>query len=263
MSKAQPTAQKSVVLITGASSGFGEAMAEKYNANGHPLILIARRFQKLESLAARLNQDYPIHIAEVDVSNKVSIDTFLDNLPKKLQSIGVLINNAGLALGTQAFNLANENDFETMIQTNINGLLYMTKRVLPYMLAHHKGHIVNIGSTAGNWPYGGGNVYCGTKAFVQQFSRALRSDLQGENIRVSNIEPGMAETEFSVVRFKGDQEQADNVYQGTQALEAEDIANIVYFTTSLPQHVNINTLEVMPTSQSWGPLHVVRNKDIS
>ena len=249
---------KPTVLITGASSGFGAEMARKYNANGHPVILTARRFDKLKALAQTLNPSFPIHPIQLDVTRKQDIDRFVSELPQGFREVGILINNAGLALGLASFQDADELDFETMINTNINGLLYMTKRILPLMLENHQGHIVNIGSIAANWPYPGGHVYCASKAFVQQFSRALRSDLHGKNIRVTNIEPGLAQTEFSVIRFKGDQQKAQQIYQGISPLLAQDIAEIVYFTTALPAHININTLEVMPTCQSWAPLNVAK-----
>ncbi|WP_116964320.1 SDR family NAD(P)-dependent oxidoreductase [Fastidiosibacter lacustris] len=248
---------KPIVLITGASAGFGAAMAKKYNANGHPVILTARRFDRLKKLTQELDSNFPIHIAQLDVTQKNDIEQFIKALPMTMRNIGILINNAGLALGLSSFQNADELDFETMINTNIKGLIYMTKRILPFMLNNNMGHIVNIGSIAANWPYPGGHVYCATKAFVQQFSRTLRCDLQGKNIRVSEIEPGMSQTEFSLVRFKGDEVKANEVYAGNSPLIAEDIANIVYFTTTLPPHININTLEVMPTCQSWAPLSIV------
>ncbi|GGF99966.1 MULTISPECIES: SDR family NAD(P)-dependent oxidoreductase [Cysteiniphilum] len=257
--KSSITNIKPVVFITGASSGFGAEMARKYNANGHPVILTARRFGHLQALAKTLNQDFPIHIAELNVTDKDAIDQVISALPEHMKNISILINNAGLALGLASFQDADELDFETMINTNINGLLYVTKRILPLMLDNNHGHIINIGSIAANWPYPGGHVYCASKAFVQQFSRALRSDLQGKNIRVTDIEPGLAQTEFSVVRFKGDAQKANQVYDQTEPLLAHDIAEIVYFTTSLPQHININTLEVMPTCQSWAPLNITRS----
>ncbi len=255
-----PLQHKPVVLITGASSGFGAEMAKKYNANGHPVILTARRAEKLTTLSQTLNSHFPIHIAQLDVTNKTAIDQFITQLPEEMKKIAILVNNAGLALGLASFQDADEHDFETMINTNINGLIYMTKRILPLMLENQAGHIVNIGSVAANWPYPGGHVYCASKAFVQQFSRALRSDLHGKNIRVTEIEPGLAQTEFSVVRFKGDAQKADQVYQGTSPLLAHDIAEIVYFTTALPPHININTLEVMPTCQSWAALNIARTQ---
>lgn len=251
---------KPTVLITGASAGFGYAMAVKYYQNGHPLVVTARRLDKLQTLKAKLGGGDDIYIAQLDVCDTAAIEHFANSIPTHLLPIGILVNNAGLALGLEKFADADMADAETMINTNIKGLIYVTKQILPQMLAAGLGHIVNIGSTAGNWPYAGGHVYCGTKAFVQQFSRSLRSDVHGTGIRISNIEPGMAETEFSLVRFKGDNERAQGVYEKTQALKAEDIAEIVYFTTALPSHVNITSLEVMPTAQSWSPLQVAEGK---
>ena len=247
---------KPTVLITGASAGFGYAMAVKYYRNGHPLVLTARRLDKLETLKERLGGGDDIYIARLDVCDTPAIEQFVKMIPASLRPIGILINNAGLALGLEKFAQANMADAETMIDTNIKGLIHVTKQILPYMVDEGGGHIVNIGSIAGNWPYAGGHVYCATKAFVQQFSRCLRSDVHGLGIRVTNIEPGLAQTEFSLVRFKGDDQRANGVYENKQALTAEDIAEIVYFTTALPAHVNINTLEVMPTAQSWSPLQV-------
>ena len=252
------TQTKPIVLITGASSGFGEACAKKYNQAGYPVILVARRLEKLKSLAISLNSTYPIHIAKLDVTSKSDIKEFVKSLPNNFKNVGVLINNAGLAVGSAPIHEADEDDFERMIETNIKGLVNMTRQIVPIMVANNAGHIVNIGSIAGSWPYPGGNVYGGTKAFVQQFSRGLRADLLGKNIRVTNIEPGMAETEFSNVRFKGDSAKADNVYVGVEPLVADDIAETIFFATSVPAHVNINSLEIMPTCQAWGALAIAR-----
>ena len=173
----------------------------------------------------------------------------------------MLVNNAGLALGLEPAHEAHLDDWETMVQTNIMGLLRVTRRVLPDMVERKTGHVINIGSTAGNWPYPGGNAYGATKAFVQQFSRGLRADLQGKPVRVSNIEPGMCETNFSNVRFKWDTEKASQVYQGTQPLSAQDIAETVFWVNSMPPHVNVNTLELMPVCQTWGPFSISRDME--
>lgn len=246
------------ILITGASSGFGEACARKFDENGTRLILTARSGEKLESLKNELKQS-DVYIYAFDIRDYNAIDEFFTKLPEPFQEIDVLVNNAGLALGIEPAYEAKEEDWEAMIDTNIRGLVRMTKRVLPGMVARNRGHIINIGSTAGNWPYPGGNVYGGTKAFVQQFSRNLRADLLGKKVRVSNIEPGMAETNFSVVRFKGDKSRADKIYENTQPLIAEDIAEVVYFVNQLPEHVNINTLEMMSINQAWGPYAINRD----
>ena len=180
-------------------------------------------------------------------------------LPAAFADVGILVNNAGLALGLGGADVASVDDWEAMVDTNIKGVMYLTQAMLPGMVARGGGHVVNIGSVAASWPYPGGNVYGGTKAFVQQFPRNLRADLLGKSIRVSNIEPGMCETEFSVVRFNGDEERAKQVYSGMQPLTGTDIAELVYWVTALPPHINVNQLEVMPTAQAWGPFAVHRD----
>lgn len=249
------------VCITGASSGFGEACAHRFAQSGRPLILAARNLERLEMLADEIKGRSPVYVAALDVTDPDSIHTFFANLPKEFQQIHTLINNAGLALGIEPAHAAELQDWETMIDTNCKGLVRITRKVLPGMVERNSGHIINIGSIAGNWPYPGGNVYCATKAFVQQFSRALRADLLGRQIRVTNLEPGMAETNFSNVRMKGDNQKADAVYQGTKPLVAADIAEIIHWITSVPPHVNINSLEVMPICQAWGPLAVDRGME--
>lgn len=253
---------KKVVLVTGASSGIGEATARKFAGQGFSVILAARSEDKLTALAESLQSVTEVYAARLDVSDSASIDAFFEALPSDFQHIDVLVNNAGLALGLEPAHEANLDDWETMVQTNIMGLLRVTRRVLPGMVARNQGHVINIGSTAGNWPYPGGNAYGATKAFVQQFSRGLRADLKGKPIRVTNIEPGMCETNFSNVRFKWDTEQASKVYQGTKPLSADDIADIVFWVNSTPPHVNVNTLEVMPVCQTWGPFSISRDMEI-
>ncbi|MET0049771.1 MAG: SDR family oxidoreductase [Candidatus Thiodiazotropha sp.] len=249
---------KKCVLITGASSGFGEACVRRFAAEGHDLVLCARRTERLESLAASLQTAGSVVYRTLDVTQSEQVDRFLDELPEPHREIDVLVNNAGLALGLEPAYEADLEDWETMVDTNIKGLIRMTRRILPGMVERRRGQIVNIGSVAGNWPYPGGNAYGATKAFVQQFSRNLRSDLLGTPIRVTNIEPGLAETEFSLVRLKGDAGKASSVYENTQPLSAEDIAEIIFWVTALPAHVNINTLEVMPVCQAWAPFAVDR-----
>ncbi len=249
---------KGTVLITGASSGFGAACARKFATDGYALVLLARREDRLQKLQAELNQICPVHYLAVDITDAVAVATAIADLPESFSAIDVLINNAGLALGLEMAHEAKLENWETMINTNVTALVRMTRLVLPGMVAREKGHIINIGSTAGNWPYPGGNVYGSTKSFVQQFSRELRADLLGKNIRVSNIEPGMAETEFSLVRFNQNKDRADKVYQGVKPLSAGDVADIIHWVCSVPAHVNINTLEVMPICQAWGPLAVDR-----
>ncbi|TNF67503.1 MAG: SDR family NAD(P)-dependent oxidoreductase [Gammaproteobacteria bacterium] len=247
---------KPIVLITGASSGFGKACAEIYNQHGYPTILIARRYQRLVELQHKFEKNAPCYIAEVDITNQGQIKQFLADLPESFKPIGILINNAGLALGTYTFDKLPETDYNQMIDVNIKGVVDLTHLILPEMVKHNLGHIINIGSIAGSWPYPGGNVYCATKAFIAQFSRGLRADLLGKNIRVTNIEPGLADTEFSNVRFKGDAQKAQSIYHNTKPLTAIDIAETVFFASSMPKHVNINSIEVMPTVQSFGALPV-------
>jgi 3-hydroxy acid dehydrogenase/malonic semialdehyde reductase len=249
---------RKVVLVTGASSGFGESCAQRFARAGYPLILIARRLDRLKKLQKQLGGPQKVHIIQLDVRKKKAVQTALAKIPAAFSKISILINNAGLALGLEASQQANLQDWETMIDTNIKGLVYFTRMILPGMVERQEGYIINIGSVAGNWPYWGGNVYGATKAFVRHFSLNLRSDLLGTNIRVTNIEPGLAETEFSLVRFKGDGQRAKKAYKGTQPLTAADIAEIVYWVSNLPPHININTLEVMPTAQAWGALEVYR-----
>ncbi len=242
------------ILITGATSGFGAATARRFAAEGWQLILTGRRAERLEQLQAELGTAVR-QIIPLDVRDRALVFETLG----ALQEVDLLLNNAGLALGLEPAWEVDINDWETMVDTNIKGLMYCTRAVLPQMVACNRGHIVNIGSTAGSWPYPGGNVYGSTKAFVQQFSRNLRADLFGKKVRVTNIAPGMAESEFSNVRFKGDDEKADLVYQGAEPLRPEDIAEIVHWVASQPPHVNINAIEVMPVDQSWAHLAVHRD----
>ncbi len=242
------------ILITGATSGFGKACAEYYAAQGWQMILTGRRTGRLEALQQQLG-DAVKQIITLDVRNR---DDVFEKLGA-LNDIDVLLNNAGLALGLEPSWDVDIDDWETMVDTNVKGLMYCTRAILPKMVAQGRGHIVNMGSVAGSWPYPGGNVYGGTKAFVEQFSRNLRCDLIGTPVRVTLIAPGMVESEFSNVRFKGDDAAAAKVYQGMDALQSEDIAETVYWVTSRPAHVNINALEIMPVDQSWGPFAVHRD----
>lgn len=250
-----------IILITGASSGFGEAAARKFASDGCRLVLAARRIDKLQKLAEELQDLCPVYAAAMDVTSQESVEQFFKDLPQAFRDIDVLVNSAGLALGLEPAHEANFAQWQTMIDTNITGLLRVTHAVLPSMVARDTGHIINLGSTAGNWPYPGGNAYGATKAFVQNFSRALRADLLGKHVRVTNIEPGLAETEFSTVRFNGDTEKADKVYAGTKPLSAQDIAEIIHWVHAMPAHVNVNTLEVMPVCQAWSSLSINRNME--
>ncbi len=248
------------ILITGASSGSGEACARRFAAAGHRVIVSARRSDRLAALVDELGPETACHAVTLDVRDREGVAAAIAGLPAEFAAIDVLVNNAGLALGLESADKADLDHWDTMVDTNIKGLMYCTRAVLPGMVARGGGHIVNIGSVAANWPYPGGNAYGGSKAFVQQFSRNLRTDLPGKNIRVSVVEPGMSETGFSVVRFEGDADRAAEVYAGMQPLSGEDVAEIVYWTTSLPPHININRVEVMPVAQAWSPLAVHREK---
>ncbi len=248
-----------IILITGATSGFGRASAELFSQNGWKMILTGRRRDRLFELREKLGPD-TVHIAVVDVRDLSQVREMVQGLPEGFRDIDILLNNAGLALGLGPAQETDLDQWETMVDTNIKGLLYMTRLLLPGMVARGKGHIINIGSVAASWPYPGGNTYGATKAFVQQFSRNLRADLHGTGIRVTTIEPGLAESEFSLVRFGGDKEKAAKVYEGTEPLSPADIAEIIYWTASRPAHVNINCVEVMPLCQSWGNFAVSRKE---
>lgn len=247
------------VFITGATAGFGKAMAERYAREGWKIIVTGRRQERLDELKAALAPAL-VHTICYDVRDKQAAFDAVASLPAEFAEVDVLVNNAGLALGLEPAQACSLDDWETMIDTNIKGLMFMTRALLPSMVERNKGHIVNLGSVAGTYPYPGGNCYGGTKAFVNHFSKNLRADLLGTRIRVTNIEPGLCETEFSVIRFKGDKEAASKVYEGTQPIVAEDIAEIVYWTTTLPPHVNINALEVMPVQQAFAPFAISRDK---
>ncbi|APZ44156.1 SDR family NAD(P)-dependent oxidoreductase [Acidihalobacter ferrooxydans] len=246
------------LFVTGATSGFGAATARRFASAGWQIVATGRREERPAALAAELAPAVPVHTITLDVRDAGAVAHAVATLPAAFREVDVLVNNAGLALGLEPAPSAHLDDWDRIVDTNIKGLLYVTRAVLPGMVERHGGHVVNIGSIAGSWPYPGGNCYGASKAFVQQFSRNLRADLPGTGVRVTNIEPGLAETEFSVVRFKGDADKAGQVYAGTQPLTAEDIAEIVYWTTQLPAHVNINAVEVMPTSQSWSALTITR-----
>jgi len=247
------------VFITGASSGFGAACARILATAGNRLVLTARRINPLLQLQEELAATADVHIIPLDVRDREAVQGAVAGLPERFRAIDILINNAGLALGLEPAHEVDLDDWDTMVDTNIKGVMYCTRFVLPGMVARNRGHIITISSTAGAWPYPGGNVYGGTKAFVTQFSRNLRCDLLGTQVRVSCIQPGMAETEFSKVRFKGDNEKSANVYQGTKPLTAGDIAETVRWIISQPPHVNINTLELMSIDQSWGPFAIHRD----
>lgn len=236
-------------FITGATAGFGEATAYALAKIGYKLVLLGRRIERLQNLAKNLNTE--VLTFQVDVRDKFQVFECVKNLPENFKDIEILVNNAGLALGKDGFNEANLDDFETMIDTNIKGFVYVLKAVLPLMKARNSGYIFTLGSVAGQWTYAGSNVYGASKAFVKQLSLNLRNDLRGSNIRVTEIAPGLAKTEFSLVRFKGDEKKAEIPYENTQYLKAEDIAQIIVNCINLPSHVNINSIEVMATTQTW------------
>ena len=240
-----------IILVTGASSGFGKAIATKFAAGGWNVIITGRRKEKLEVLAKALEANYGIKTLSLifDVQDKKAVFDNLQNLPIEWQAINILVNNAGLALGRDSFENANLEDWETMIDTNVKGLLYASKAVLP-MLIKEKGHIINIGSTAGKEVYKDGNVYCASKHAVDAISKAQRIDLLPYQIKVTAIHPGAADTEFSVVRFKGDAEKAKAVYNGYTPLMAEDIADTVWYVANTPAHVCINDLVITCTAQA-------------
>jgi 3-hydroxy acid dehydrogenase/malonic semialdehyde reductase len=245
------------ILITGATAGIGKATAELLAKQGDVrLILTGRRTERLKELAASLKVE--THLLSFDVRDREATLAALRALPKEWQEIDVLINNAGLALGLSSFDQADYADWQQMVETNILGLLTLAREILPDMKARKRGHILNIGSIAGSYHYPGGHVYGATKAFVNYLSLALRADLLGYPIRVTNIEPGMTETEFSEVRFKGDQQRAGLVYQGLAPLTAEDIAETIRWAIAQPPHVNINRIEVMPVMQAPAGLAVHR-----
>ena len=247
------------ILITGASSGFGQASARRFAAAGRRLVLAARRMDRINNLVEELSDKTDCLGIELDVRDRKAVSTLLTTLPEPFSDVEVLINNAGLALGLEGGDKVDLDYWDTMVDTNIKGLMYCTRAVLPRIVSRGGGHVVNLGSVAASWPYPGGNVYGGTKAFVQQFSRNLRTDLMGKNVRVTCVEPGMCETEFSLVRFEGDERKANAVYEGMKPLSAGDVAEIIFFITSLPSHININQLEVMPVNQTWAPFSVHRD----
>ena len=243
-------------FITGGTSGFGEAAARKFVKEGWQVVVTGRRAEKLDALVKELGVDKTFALP-FDMCDKAAMDAALTLLPAKFRDIDVLVNNAGLALGTASVPQAKLEDWNRMIDTNITSLVTITHKLLPTLIKQ-KGVIVNMSSIAGTYPYPGGNVYGGTKAFVTQFSLGLRSDLHGTGVRVTSIEPGMAETEFTLVRTGGNQAASDALYKGVRPLSAEDIADMIFWVAMLPQHVNINRLEVMPVNQSSAGFQIFR-----
>jgi 3-hydroxy acid dehydrogenase/malonic semialdehyde reductase len=247
------------ILITGATSGFGLASGRRFAAEGWQLIITGRRAERLQALADEF-PDTPMHQVVLDIRDRNQIEAMVASLPDQFNNIDVLLNNAGLALGVVPAQEASLEDCDTMVDTNIKGLCILTRTVLPGMVARNRGHIINMGSVAGTYPYPGGNVYGASKAFVKQFSNNLLTDLVHTRIRVTNIEPGLAQTEFSIVRMHGDKGKADDIYKGTKPITGDDIAEIVHWVASVPAHININAVEVMPVCQSCGPFVIHRDE---
>ncbi|TYC52897.1 SDR family NAD(P)-dependent oxidoreductase [Rhodobacterales bacterium] len=245
------------ILITGTTSGFGRATARLFIENGWKVIGTGRRAERLAELEKEFGSKF--HGAAFDIMDEAAMDAALDALPADFREIDILVNNAGLALGTGSAPDTSLSDWKTMIDTNITGLVTITDRLLPKLI-ERKGMIVNLSSIAANWPYPGGNVYGGTKAFLQQFSLGLRSDLHGKGVRVTSIEPGLCESEFTLVRTGGNQEAYDALYGGAKAIQPEDIANTIYWVATQPAHLNVNSLEIMPVSQSWAGWQIAREK---
>jgi len=249
-----------IIFITGATSGFGRAAARRFAAAGWSLVLTGRRAERLQALQAELAASVPVHSVALDVRDAQAVQKVVAELPEAFRAVRCLLNNAGLALAPQPAQNVDLADWHTMIDTNIKGLVNVTHALLPTLVANGKGaSIINIGSIAGAWPYPGSHVYGASKAFVAQFSYNLRCDLIATGVRVTDIAPGMAETEFTLVRTKGDQAASDRLYQGTTPLTAEDIAEQIFYVATLPDHININRMEVMPTRQAWSPFAVDRD----
>ncbi len=254
------TTATKVAFITGATSGFGAAAAHVFARAGWGVVLSGRRIARLEALKAELGAHVPVHIIELDVRDNAAVKAAVANLPEAFRDITALINNAGLALAPQPAQAVELQDWQTMIDTNVTGLVNVTHALLPTLIAHGAGaSIINIGSIAGQWPYPGSHVYGATKAFVKQFSYNLRCDLLGTGVRVTDLAPGIAETEFTVVRTKGDQAASDQLYGGTTPLTAQDIAEQMFYIATLPDHMNINRIEVMPVRQAWQPFAIDRD----
>ncbi len=239
------------VLVTGATSGFGAAVCRRFAGAGAKVVATGRRADRLKALKKELGKR--CHTAVFDVRDRRQTEAALASLPKEFAKINIAVANAGLALGLGSAVDGNVEDWETMIATNINGMLYTVRAVLPGMVARDEGHVILLGSVASDFPYPGGNVYGGTKAFVKNFALNLRADLLGSNIRVTDIEPGLCDTEFSLVRFHGDADKAAQPYKGIEALSADDVAETIYWSATLPRHVNINRMQMMPVMQAFGP----------
>ena len=243
------------VLVTGATSGFGEATAERLAGEGARLVVAGRRTDRLDALVRRVG--VPALALPLDVRDRAAVERAVAGLPAAFAAVDVLVNNAGLALGIEPAHRASLDDWERMIDTNVRGLAVLTRLLLPGMVERGRGHVVNVGSVAGSYPYPGGNVYGATKAFVHQFSLNLRADVVGTGVRVTSVEPGMAETEFSLVRL-GDEGRARQVYEGLTPLAAADVADAIVWAVTRPAHVNVNVIELMPSAQAFSPFAVKR-----
>ncbi|MEH1966098.1 MULTISPECIES: SDR family oxidoreductase [unclassified Nostoc] len=248
--------QNQTILITGASSGIGTACARIFAGAGAKLILAARRLERLQQLADTLNKDFrtEVHLLQLDVRDRSAVESAIATLPSAWSEIDILINNAGLSRGLDKLHEGSFQDWEDMIDTNIKGLLYLSRYVVPGMVSRDRGHVVNLGSIAGHQTYPGGNVYCASKAAVRAISEGLKQDLLGTRVRVTSVDPGMVETEFSEVRFHGDTERANKVYQGVTPLTADDVADVIFFCVTRSPHVNINEVVLMPVDQASATL---------
>lgn len=248
-----------VVFVTGATSGIGQAAVRRFAGAGAKVIAAGRRGDRLAELQAEIGAER-CHAVELDVRDRAATERAIDSIPAPFSGINAVVANAGLALGLEPAQKVDLADWETMVDTNIKGLLYTVRILLPRLEAGDGGHVVTVGSVAGDYPYPGGSVYAASKAFVRHFALGLRADLLGTQVRVTNIEPGMTETEFSTVRFKGDEAKARSKYEGVVSLSAEDIAESIFWATTLPRHVNINRIQMMPVSQAFSPLSIHREE---
>ena len=250
-----------IVFVTGTTSGFGQATARRFARDGAKVIGTGRRKERLDALKDELGADFLG--LQFDVRKRNEVEDAIRSLPKEFAEVDVLVNNAGGALGLDPAQSADLDDWETMIDANVKGVVYCTRLLLPGMVERNRGHIVNLGSVAAEFPYPGGNVYGATKAFVHQFSYGIRADVLGTNVRVTDIQPGLCKTEFSEVRFKGDKQKSEAIYEGTEPLTADDIADAIHWCVTRPSHVNINAVQMMPVCQAFGPLAVKRKKPSS